>query len=217
MKIKNDETRDVAKGVVLLGEDEGLAARAKGKGVGVIVNPEMPLVFDKTLFTEPGTEIPWDLLPAAWHFLQRWDAAVPLWRYSATACDVGSKEEQERTKAIVRDLRVLLHSVELLFVRQNEDGQALINAYREELEDSSEKRLAFLRALYRVKPRLCVLPRTWMAKIFERAKTDSRARRRRRHTASKLVTVEVSPGRFAKCNPGDEEKVVEMLTGDRHG
>lgn len=199
------------KGLVLTGNDRGIRRRAKGKGLSVVHDPEMGLAFDKTLFVAPGTEVPWDLLPAAWHFLERWDAAVPLWRYGMNAADVGSKAERERTEEVVRDLRVLLHAVELLFVRDNDDGRALLEAYHEEMEDSKERRLAFLRALYRTKPRLCVLPRSWLAKIFERSKLDARATRGKykgvRHTGPKLVTVEIAPGRFVKCNPGDEEQV----------
>lgn len=208
------------KGIVLTGRDDHLEELARSKGYKVRVDPQMALVWDKNLFLAPETQVPWDLLPAAWHFLERWDAAVPLWRYGVNACDVGSKQEQKRTRAVARDLRVLLHAVELLFVRDSEQGRALMETYRTELEDSEEKRLAFLRALYRVKPRCCVLPRSWLAKIFERSKMDSRAlgsTRNRRHTGQKLVSVEVSPGRFVKCNPGDEEKVVEMLTGGRRG
>jgi hypothetical protein len=197
----------MSKGIVLNGKDRTIEKKAQNLGLGVVVDAEMPPAFDKTLFVEAGTEVPWDLLPAAWHFLERWDAAVPLWRYGVNAADVGSKSERKRTAEIVRDLRVLLHSVELLFVRANDDGRALLAAYREELVDSSEKRLAFLRALYRTKPRCCVLPRSWLAKVFERSKLDAQATRGRskgfRHTGQKLVTVEIAPGRFVKCNPGD--------------
>jgi hypothetical protein len=210
------------KGIVLLGEDKGIEAQARNKRLGIVVDPGLPLAFDKVLFVEPGTEVPWDLLPAAWHFLERWDAAVPLWRYGKTAADVGSKTERAQTQAVVRDLRVPLHSVELLFVRNTPDqdgqtlGRDLIAAYREELAGSSEKRLAFLRALYRVKPRLCVLPVTWLAKVAARSKQDAIATRGRgRPTGARLVEVEVGPGRFVKCNPGDEETVLKMYRGGR--
>lgn len=205
------------KGIVLLGQDETLEKIATGKGYAVKVDPAMGLAWEKTLFVEPGTEVPWDLLPAAWHFLERWDAAVPLWRYSVNGRDVGSKGERKRTREVVRDLRVLLHAVELLFVRDSDDGRALLDAYRGELNGGGEKRLAFLRAYYETKPRLCVLPRTWLAKIYERSKLDARTLRGQRHTGPKLVTVEIAPGRMVKCNPGDEDKVIEMLTGGRHG
>ncbi len=212
----------MSKGIVLLGEDQALAQRIRGKGLEVVVDGAMPLAFEKTLFVEPGTEVPWDLLPAAWHFLERWDAAVPLWRYGVTAADVGSKDDRRRTADVVRDLRVLLHAVELLFVRDNEDGRALMEVYRTERQGGGEARLAFLRAYYETKPRLCVLPRSWLAKVFERSKLDARAkamqRKGFRHTGEKLIKVEVSPGRFVKCHPGDEEKVLKMFTpGGRRG
>jgi hypothetical protein len=209
----------MSKGIVLLGADRQIEKLADGKGLNVVVDPEMGMPWDKVVFVEPGTEVPWDLLPAAWHFLERWDAAVPLWRYSVNAADVGSKAERTATRAVVRDLRVLLHAVELLFVRNNADGQALMHAYRQELAQGDNKRLAFLRAYYETKPRLCVLPRTWLRKIYERSKMDARATskaRNQRPTGKRLVTVELSPGRFVKCNPGDEEKVKRMLMGGRH-
>jgi hypothetical protein len=205
------------KGIVLSGPDKTIEAQARNKGLGIVVDPSLPLAFDKTLFVEPGTEIPWDLLPAAWHFLERWDAAVPLWRYGKTAADLGSKEERAQTQAVIRDLRVLVHSVELLFVRNNEDGQALMAAYREELGENGDKRLSFLRALYLVKPRLCVLPVTWLAKVAARSKQDAIATRGRgRPKGARLVEVEVGPGRFVKCNPGDEDAVLAMMQSGRN-
>jgi hypothetical protein len=207
----------MSNGISLLGSDKNLEKLAQGKGLNVVVDPEMGMTWDKTLFVEPGTEVPWDLLPAAWHFLERWDAAVPLWRYSVNACDVGSKADRKRTQAVVRDLRVLLHAVELLFVRDSDDGKALLTAYCRERAEGGNKRLAFLRAMYEVKPRVCVLPRTWLSKIYERSKLDAKAKKNTRHTGRQLVTVEISPGRLVKCHPGDEEKVIEMLTGGRRG
>lgn len=206
------------KGIVLTGNDPGLEKLAQGKGYAVRVDPGMAVSFDKTLFVEPGGEVPWDLLPAAWHFLERWDAAAPLWRYGVNACDVGSKDDQKRTAAVVRDLRVLLHSVELLFVRNNEDGHALMAAYRTELAVGGDRRLAFLRAYYETKPRLCVLPRSWQAKVYERSKLDARtasASQSMRRRGQPLVAVEISPGRFVKCHRGDEEKVMAMYRNRR--
>ncbi|MBN1956193.1 MAG: hypothetical protein JW900_14265 [Anaerolineae bacterium] len=203
-----DGGAEVTKGIVLLGPDKANEAKARSLGVEVAVDPQMMLAWDKVLILTPGTRVPWDLLPAAWHFLERWDAAAPLWRYGVTAADVGTKEERKGTAAVVRDLRVLLHSVELLFVRDNEDGRALMEAYREELKAGSERRLAFLRAYYRVKPRLCVLPTTWLAEVDQRSKQDARA-----HVLGppkrdgRLVRLEVEPGRWVKCFEEDAEKV----------
>jgi hypothetical protein len=195
----------MSKGIVLLKADKTIQGKAKQFKLGVVVDAGLPLAFDKTLFTVPGTGVPWDLLPAAWHFLERWDAAVPMWRYGVNATDVGSKSERERTQKVVRDLRVLLHSVELLFVRDNADGQALIEAYREE-RGGGEARLAFLRALYRTKPRLCVLPRSWLAEVQQKGYVVPRAPK-----SGALVQVEIGPGQFVRCRPENVELVKERF------
>lgn len=203
----------MSEGIVLLGEQEDWEDVISESGHNFLVSDEMVLEFDKTLFVEAGAEIPFDLVPAAWHFLNKWDAAIPLWRYGMTAEDVGTPEERKYTKEIIRDMRVLLPATELLFVRRNEAGEQLLEVYKEEMEGGRNKRLAFLRANYKVKPRLCMLPRTWLAKIFEREKMDARGRNR--PTSSRLVRVEIEAGRFVKCKPGDEEKVIEMYEAGR--
>ena len=200
------------RGIVLLSADPAIEARAKAAKLPVVVDPEMPLAFDKTLFVE-GVGVPWDLLPAAWHFLERWDAAVPLWRYGANADSVGTPSERERTQAVVRDLRVLLYAHELLFLRKNEAGEALRAAFLEErgtLPSPEGARLAFLRAYYRVKPRMCVLPRSWLAKVQARAKaTPTRAGKRGRKASAKtrLIQIEIGPGQFVRCLPENVEQV----------
>lgn len=200
-----------SKGIVLPVPDKKVETLAKQHKLQVTIDEGLPLAYDKTLFTQPGTGVPWDLLPAAWHFLERWDAAVPLWRYGVNATDVGTPAERKRTQAVIRDLRVLLHSVELLFVRDNEDGRALMAAYRQELDDG-DGRLAFLRAFYRTKPRLCVLPATWLAEVAQGYVPP----RLPRH--SPLVQVEIGPGSFVRCRPENVEKVREQFArqGRRH-
>lgn len=222
------------RGILVLGKDKAIESGARREGLPLEHGTAPALPFDRTLIVEAGTRVPWDLLPAAWHFLERWDAAVPLWRYGKTAEDVGTAEERKRTRAVVRDLRVLLHSVELLFVRNTADGRALVGAYVEEMgaltltpqpplpsererggERPSERerggqRLAFLRAFYRVKPRMCVLPMTWMAEVAARAAQDEKQGVRRIRADQEqrpLVRVEIAPGRFVKCYAGDEEQV----------
>ncbi len=199
-------------GIIVIGvRDRAIESGAKRAKLDVQYSDAPVLAFDKTLIVASGTRVPWGLLPAAWHFLERWDAAVPLWRYGVLAADVGTKEERARTQAVVRDLRVLLHSVELLFVRDSEDGRALIAAYNEELAGGGERRLAFLRAYYRTKPRMCVLPRTWLAEVQARAargvKPSSTVKPPQK--LIDLVRVEIAPGRFVKCMAGEEERVRE--------
>jgi hypothetical protein len=197
------------KGILLLGKDDVIESRARRAGTAVQYGDSPSLPFEKTLITVPGTRVPWDLLPTAWDLLEHWDAMVPLWCYNTTAANVGSEEECKTTKSIVRDLRVLLHAYELLFIRKNAAGSALMETWKREMEGGGEKRLAFLRALYQVKPRLCILPTSWLVNVRSVSlHTLSRGRIGPAHNKVKpLVLVELEPGRFVKCHIGDEERV----------
>lgn len=201
----------MTKGIVLRGMDELITGRARQAGLSVVVSPTFELPFEKTLFVYPGTRVPWDLLPAAWHFLERWDAAVPLWRYGALAQDAGRPPERHATQAIVRDLRVMLHATQLLFVRRNEAGTALVAAWAEELArfEAADDQLAFLRAMYRVKPRLCVLPVSWLAEVRQASYQHLRSRPRSLNSGRPLVQVEIEPGRTVKVHAGDEDRARE--------
>lgn len=198
-----------ARGILLLGGDDTVIhSRAKAAGLALDVGDRPGLPFEKTLIVEAGTRVPFGLLPAAWHFLERWDAAVPLWRYGVLAADVGTPADRQATQAIIRDLRVLLHTTELLFVRANEAGEALVAAYRQELETGGDQRLAFLRAVYQVKPRLCVLPASW---LLQSGPSPQLARRGLTNTTRPLVRLELEPGRMVKVYAGDEEKVIAQF------
>lgn len=200
---------DPTKGILLLGDDLVITTRARAAGLPVEIGEVPAVPFDKTLIVAAGTRVPFDLLAAAWHLLDRWDAAVPLWRSGVMAAAIGTLAERERTRAAALDLRVPLHATELLFARAGGAGEALVDRWVAEMEDGGEPRLAFLRALHQVKPCLCILPNTWLVEV--RA-FEGPAERRRGVTLPSgrpLVRVEVSPGRFVKAHAGDEEKVME--------
>lgn len=203
-------------GILLLGKDPVNEGRARASaGIEVVIGDRPELLWERTLIAAPGTRIPFDLLPAAWGFLEKWDAAVPLG--NKLAADVGSEADRRATRAVIHDLRVPLHATELLFVRRNETGLALLAAWLEEMETGGpgvpgvdparDSRLAFLRAVYRVKPRLCVLPTSWLiAATFPPPPAVAKKAR-----PGPLVQVELSPGRFVKVHAGDEERARAMF------
>ena len=199
------------RGILLLGEDKTIAAQAKAHNLSVMVRDEPCVPYAQTLIVAPGTRVPWDLLPAAWHFLRRWDAAVPLWRYGVTAEDVGTSAERKRTASVVHDLRVMLYSHELLFVRKNAPGETLVETWVDEMGQGGEPRLAFLRSFYRIKPRMCVLPRSWLAEIQEQSKQAARRKktRRRRKAREPLSEIEVAPGVIVRCRESEERAMRE--------
>lgn len=197
----------MTQGVVLLGEDKEIERRVRKLGLDVIVDASMPLAFDKTLFLAPGIRVPWDMLPAGWLFLEAWDAVAPLCKPGMTADTTGSGEERKRTKGVIRELRVMLYAEGLLFVRNNEDGRALMDAFREERAEGGDPQLAFLRAYYRTKPRLCAVPATWMSDVGKRVGRGSVRPKATADAPLPLVRVEIAPGRFVKCRAGEENRV----------
>lgn len=104
-----------------------------------------------------------ELLVIGFHLLNRWDIAVPLLSYDKMARDIGSEKDRKATEAVILDLRVPLYNTELIFVRGTGAGKVIMNAWRASLSEGDE-RLAFLRALWAVKPRICALPDTWSMK-----------------------------------------------------
>ncbi len=196
--------------------DKAIQVKAKRAGLlTMICESGFPDVgFERLVIVAPGTKIPWGLLEYGFHFLTRWDAAAPLWRYGGVAGKVGTKAERAATKEVSLDLRVLLCAPELLFVRGDGDGLALLKTWQAEIErfPNAEPRLAFLRAHCLVKPRLCTLPRGWLMELPVRPPSRGASRRKggRRKRGRPLIRVEVTPGRFVRCHPEDAEKVKKM-------
>jgi hypothetical protein len=203
-------------GLVLRAPDGTASLRAKKAGLTCVVSDSWDLPYSRTLFAAPGTIIPWDLIPAGMHFLERWDVAAPLWRYGVLAKDQGTPSDQKRTEAVIRDLRVLLYAHGLLFVRDSPDGRRFLETWRGECGDGNgtggDERLAFLRALYLVKPLFCALPRSWLADLQKRAEQDARTARSRAMSHQQvMVRVQIGPNVFVSCPEGQEEKTKERF------
>ncbi len=161
--------------------------------------------------------------------MERWEAAAPLVD-GVLAEDIGKASERRLTAEVVRDLRVPVYACELLFVRDCEAGRALVEAWsveasfdsglRPSAQDAAPRndrgavRLAFLRALYRVKPRFLALPRSWLRAAPVGTQPTVR---RMAQAPTALVHVEIAPGRYVCCLPGEEEKYRERFARMRAG
>ena len=211
------------RGIVIQKDDKAIRLLAKRVGLAIEARPGLELAFARTLFLDPAIHVPWDLLGRGRDFLDNWEAAAPVWSYETLIADVATGEDRKRTEALIGDLRVPMYATELLFVRDGEGGRALLAAWQEEIVavPGGDARVAFSRALYRVKPLFVQLPRSWMTTAKEakpqrpvapqatQAATSAPERPRRPTSALRndLVRVEVAPGRWVRCVPGNEEKV----------
>lgn len=204
-------------GIVLTGPDPLTQGRAASHSLPVSVSDPPAITFDKTLIAEAGARVPFDLLPSAWMLLERWDLAVPIWKYGVTALDVGTPEERALTSQVVADLRVPLHAYELLFVRDSRVGRQFVETWWQEDFPSGNRRLAFLRALHKVKPMACYLPQTWLLDVRDPVSPLPRQRGQPLPSSRPLVRLEIAPGRFVKVHAGDEQKAIEQYKAQQRG
>ena len=94
-----------------------------------------------------------------------WEIAVPIYSYHKLACDCGRPEEQVLTKAVIHDLRIPVYNPGLMFVERNERTLDLMSQWVTEMShEGFDNRLAFMRALYIVKPVILPLPTIWIKK-----------------------------------------------------
>lgn len=191
-------------GIVIREADKFLEHEAARRQLAIMVSATWTPAYDGTLFVAPGTRVPVDLIEAGFRLLARWDVAAPFWRYGILAQDTGTPAERARTEAVIRDLRVPLYAHELLFVRKSAEGLRFLAIWRTEC-DGGDERLAFLRALYLVKPIFCALPRSWLAEIQARTAQDARvAKSRNMSHQAPLVKVQIGANSFVTCREGDE-------------
>jgi hypothetical protein len=153
-------------GIVALGDATSSAIASVVRGIDKetrIVTGKPNLAFERTLLWDGSARLRPDMINVGFGLLAKWQMAVPLWSYTELACHIGSEEDRETTKAVIRDLRVPVYDTRVVFVRRCSDTQAFIREWLKERGRGDDK-LAFQRALYRCKPVLCALPVSWTGK-----------------------------------------------------
>lgn len=131
-------------------------------GLPVTIAPPR-IEYEKTLIWNPDIILNTNLLPAGFNLLERWELAVVISDYNLLAENIGTDEDRARTVRIVHDLRIPVYDTRLMFVRKCIATDSLFKLWESEKQGSDE-RLAFLRALYQVKPYILALPSVWCEK-----------------------------------------------------
>lgn len=123
----------------------------------------MGLPFPRSLLWDGTSKIRIDLVPVGFHRLNTgWQVAAPVHSYQTLARDLGDDTDRKTTKDVIRDLRVPVYDTRMVFVRRCGDTERLMEVWRRESAMGGNDMLAFLRALYIVKPTICALPPTWI-------------------------------------------------------
>jgi hypothetical protein len=151
-------------GIVVINASTDAIKRSGDTKIKAVQSGKPRLEYPMTLLWQPQALLRHELLPVGFSLLKTWQAACPLWDYDVLASQVGTEEERERTRAVIRDLRVPLYDTNLIYVKRCGDTERLIDRWNEEMTEGGDEKLAFLRALYWAKPLILALPITWTGK-----------------------------------------------------
>lgn len=132
----------------------GLSVEMQRKG------PWLP--FEFTILWNPRYQPNRAELPATFRIMGEypWDLAAPIKTYDKLVAQLGTDSEQRALEALVHDTRVPYYNSSLLFVRKTAASEELMKVWDKELESATVEEIAFLRAIYQVKPLLLPLPAT---------------------------------------------------------
>jgi len=148
---------------ILVNGNRGAANKTLEKIAGMISTgygmPECR--WPKTIIWNPDAMLRMNLIPVGEKLLDTWELVMPMCDYATLAIHIGSMEDRSRTQELIRDLRVLVPDPRLIYMRKCENVRRLLDQWYIEKEASTDDRLAFLRALYQVKPFWFALPITW--------------------------------------------------------
>ena len=157
-------------------EGVGVTLRAGGKVnalltkfKGIIVRPEEGenlLPFERTVIVSKGVNMRPGLLPAGVGLLDKWQIAVPFVGYSDKDLAIyrGDDSDKNTTRRQILDLRVPVYDTRLMFVRRCPDTRRLFEAWNDWRKQVKDEQLAFLCALWDVKPLILPLPTSWRGK-----------------------------------------------------
>ena len=131
-------------------------------GLDVTESNQPVIPYTRTLYWGAGKLKPNpELIINGFNLLERWEVCAPIYSYTMLASEIASGAEYERALAVLRDLRVLFYEPGFVFLRQGRTAKKLLEVWNQE-SNFYNGRLAFLVALYKVKPLLMALPVEWI-------------------------------------------------------
>lgn len=147
---------------VMLRQPNPDAVEAVGRAGWRIVSE--PFECEHTLLWLPSAALDLEMFPPLVAWLSRWEVAVPLRTYTVLAENLGSEEERQASLPVLGgDLRQPVYDSRVLMIRRCARTRRLIKVWtQQETVEGENRDLAFLRAVWRVKPLLLALPRGWV-------------------------------------------------------
>jgi len=91
-----------------------------------------------------------------------WEMAAALAGVDKTIGQVGSKGEHQKTLKLLGDLRLPVYQTDMVWARRTPATEAMVAAWRAEVESGADEAHAFVRALYTHRVRLNTLSTLWL-------------------------------------------------------
>ena len=160
-KVKAANLLDITSTGVLVKDGQKTAALKHLEmytGLNIEEAEGIEIVWNRTAIFDTSASVQPAFFSIGFGLLDKWEIAAPLYDYKTLAANIGTDEEREMTKAVIHDLRVPVYDTRLLFVKRTETTIRLVEMWNQE---PGERRLAFMRALYKVKPFILALPCNW--------------------------------------------------------
>jgi len=92
-----------------------------------------------------------------------WEMAAALASEAKTVGQFGSEDEQQKTLKLLGDLRLPVYQTDMVWARRTPATEAMVAAWRAEVESGADEIHAFVRALYTHSVRLTTLPPQWLS------------------------------------------------------
>lgn len=163
-----DEYIDYTSGLLVIGkltDNERVQVTESIPGFEIAYGPTPELLFSETMiYNDKAHYFRPEVISTGFKWLENFQLCVPMFSYETLACDVGNEQDRMLAKNILKELRVPLYNTHLMFVRRCSETKELIKLWQEYNEQISNENLAFLCALYEVKPLHLALPSTWIKK-----------------------------------------------------
>ena len=130
----------------------------------MVENDQPELLFSETLIYHPSAQIRPELLHVGFKWLEKFQVIVPLWDYEQLACHIGRESDKGNLKEIIKELRVPVYDTRMIWIRRCDETKDLIDSWQKHKLTIEDDKLAFLAAVYEIKPVLLALPITWSRK-----------------------------------------------------
>ncbi len=113
----------------------------------------------KVLMLDGALKIDMEFAKHIFRWLDVWEVAAPFYDYNKMLVDIADEHDKAKIIKVVFDLRIPLYRNDIVFIRTNENTKKLLNVYEKQKAEYHNHMVAFMHAIWVVKPYIIYLPK----------------------------------------------------------